>query len=122
MMKRAIANSCSGVSVRKPCAHRMIESLDKQASKLWYVGYPTNVIVGVTENIIKNGKNANREEAPKKRSKNVRVIPYIHRTYSDEGSRQVWVNGLFSAPYKLGHFAPTPAGRKGYKGAKNGLC
>lgn len=76
-------NSCLDVSARESCAHRVIQSLERQACNLWQAGYPANVIVEVLEKLIKNVKKAsvwvmslpvkNNKRKPKT-EKEVRVI------------------------------------------------
>lgn len=104
LVKRGIAKTCLLSALRKSCPERMSESFNEQIGRLRTAGYPTHVLVSVSEGILKfNSSKKTPACQGLADTRKVAVIPYIHglsHRLKKIGQRAN-VKVVFSAPTKL---------------------
>lgn len=103
LVKRGIITNCLNSALTKSCVHVMSASFHNQIARLKEAGYPSMVISSVCEALLQKIKRPERSTAAEKKTKNVHVIPYIHRV--SHNIRRIAskhnVEVVFSAPCKL---------------------
>lgn len=115
LVKRAIAGSCLRASLLNSCHHRCGLSFVTQVKRLASAGFPSAVVVGVAESLVKMFRgypSATKKQRPSSRPV---VIPYIHALSHriKRVASKFEVPVVFSAPSKLSRLcaAVSRAGR-----------
>ncbi|CAN7980385.1 unnamed protein product [Ixodes pacificus] len=105
LVKRAIAWSCLRTSLLKSCHHRCGLSFVTQVERLASAGFPSAVVVGVAESLVRMFRGHSSPGKKQRPSTRPVVLPYIHalshRIKRVAGRFEVPV--VFSAPSKLSH-------------------
>lgn len=79
MVNRAVASLALESALKKSCVHAIPESFDAELKRLQSVGYPSFVLVGAAEALLRKAKgHVHQKPAEQSKAKPV-VLPYIHR-------------------------------------------
>lgn len=109
VVKRGIASSCLRPALEKSCKHLLGASFAKQVARLQDAGFPSSVLVAVTDKLIKVVKGRAKLDSsgdPSQKKKKLAVISYTHRIAHGLNSVgfRYGVNVVFKAPNKFQKF------------------
>lgn len=102
VVKRGIASSCLGASLRKSCLHSAQGSFEGQIERLQRAGFPLRALVEVAESLIKKIKGNRKSNSDRPTTRPV-VIPYMHNVTHNlkKVAQRYNVPVAFSAPNKM---------------------